>query len=154
MKHKKQRLNESEFIASDFVASFALHFIPLRIDTGWDLFFLVFFFVFQIEIMCHAFTYLHLLGFYAPCVNFQSVWKYSVVTLYAMFYLSTLCYNFSRCIFAATMSMKHFQLISAFLEFDVRKTREERWKHDKFACMSYIFDKVNCKFAEVSYFYV
>ena len=113
-----------------------------------------FFFVFQIEIMCHAFTYLHLLGFYAPCVNFQSVWKYSVVTLYAMFYLSTLCYNFRRCIFAATMSMKHFQLISAFLEFDVRKTREERWKHDKFACMSYVFDKVNCKFAEVSYFYV
>ena len=71
-----------------------------------------------------------------------------------MFYLSTLSYNFSRCFFAATMSMKHFQLISAFLEFDVRKTREERWKHDEFGCMSYIFDKVNCKFAEVSYFYV
>ena len=113
-----------------------------------------FFFVFQIEFNCHAFTYLHVLGFYAPWVNFQSVWKYSVVTLYAMFYLSTLSYNFSRCFFAATMSMKHFQFISAFLEFDVRKTREERWKHDKFSCMSYIFDKVNCKFAEVSYFYV
>ena len=74
--------------------------------------------------------------------------------MYAMFYLSSLCYNFSRCFFPATMSMKHFQFISAFLEFDVRKTREERWKHDKFSCMSYIFDKVNCKFAEVSYFYV
>ena len=98
--------------------------------------------------MCHAFTYLHLLGFYAPCVNFQSVSKYSVGILYAMFYLSTLCYNFSRSFFAATMSMKHFQVISAFLEFDVRKTRVERWKHDKFACMRYIFDKFNCKFAK------
>ena len=27
------------------------------------------------------------------------------------------------------------------------ETREERWKHDKFACMRYIFDEPNCKFA-------
>ena len=99
--------------------------------------------------MCHDFTYLHLLVFYVLRVNFQSVSKYSVGTMYAMFYLSTLCYNFSRCFFAATMSMKHFQLISAFLEFDVRKTREEHWKHDKFSCMKYIFDKVNCKLPRV-----
>ena len=45
------------------------------------------------------------------------------------------------------MSMKHFQFISRFTEFDVRETREERWKHDKFACMRYIFDEPNCKFA-------
>ena len=67
--------------------------------------------------------------------------------MYAMLYLLTLLY-FSRCFFAATMSMKHFQFISAFLEFGVRKTCEERWKHDTFAFMRYIFDKVNCKFAK------
>ena len=47
------------------------------------------------------------------------------------------------------MSMKLFQFISCFIKFDVRKTREERWKHDKFACMRNIFYKVNCKFAKV-----
>ena len=46
------------------------------------------------------------------------------------------------------MSMKRFQFICRFIEFDVREAHEERWKHDKFACMRYIFDKVNCKFAK------
>ena len=54
----------------------------------------------------------------------------------------------SKDLFATTMSMKCFQFSSRFIEFDVRETREERWKHDKFACMKYIFDEVNCKFAK------
>ena len=53
----------------------------------------------------------------------------------------------SNDLFAATMRMKRFQFISCFIEFDVRETREERWKHDKFALMRYIFDEVNCKVA-------
>ena len=44
--------------------------------------------------------------------------------------------------------MKRFQFISCFIEFDVRETCEERWKRDKFACMRYLFDEVNCKFAK------
>ena len=44
----------------------------------------------------------------------------------------------SNDLFAATMSMKRFQFISRFIEFDVRKTCEEYWKHDKLACMRYI----------------
>ena len=54
----------------------------------------------------------------------------------------------SNGFFATTVSKKCFQFISRFFEFDVRKTREERWKHDKFACMRYIFDEVNCKFSK------
>ena len=57
-------------------------------------------------------------------------------------------YESSNGLFATTMSMKHFQFISHFIEFDVMDTSEERCKHDKFACMRYIFDEVNCKFAK------
>ena len=56
--------------------------------------------------------------------------------------------NLPKIFFAAAMSMKGFQFISRFVEFDVKKTREERWKPDKFACMRYIFDEVNCKFVK------
>ena len=50
--------------------------------------------------------------------------------------------------------MKRFQFISCVIEFDLKKTCEERWKHDKFACMRYIFDEANCKFAKsLSFFY-
>ena len=41
----------------------------------------------------------------------------------------------SKYLFAATMSMKHFQFISRFIEFDVRETHEERWKHLSFTSM-------------------
>ena len=44
----------------------------------------------------------------------------------------------SNDLFAATMSMKRFQFISRFIEFDVSKTCEERWKHNKFSSMRYI----------------
>ena len=56
--------------------------------------------------------------------------------------------NLPKIVFAAAMSMKRFQFISRFIEFDVKKTCEERWKPDKFACMRYIFDEVNCKFVK------
>ena len=52
-------------------------------------------------------------------------------------------HEYSNDLFAATMSMKCFQFIKCFIEFDVKETREEHWKHDKFACMRYIFDEVN-----------
>ena len=45
------------------------------------------------------------------------------------------------------MSMKHFQFVSHFIEFDIRETPKQRWKHDKFACVRHIFD-VNCKFGK------
>ena len=45
----------------------------------------------------------------------------------------------SNDLFVATMSMKRFQFIGRFIEFDVIKTREERWKHNKFASMRYIW---------------
>ena len=61
----------------------------------------------------------------------------------------TMCYyESSNDIFAATMSIKRFHFISRFTEFDVKEIREERWKYDKFPCMRYIFDEVNCKFAK------
>ena len=40
-------------------------------------------------------------------------------------------------------------IYQSFIEFDVRETREEHWKHDKFACMRYIFDEFKCKWSKV-----
>ena len=46
------------------------------------------------------------------------------------------------------MSMKCFQFNSRFIEFDVGETRKELWRHDKFACIRYLFDEANCRFAK------
>lgn len=46
-------------------------------------------------------------------------------------------------IFSATMTLKRFQFICRFLQFDDKTTREERWKHDRYACIRCFFEEVN-----------
>ena len=47
------------------------------------------------------------------------------------------------------MSLKRFQFLTRFIEFDDKASREERWQFDKFACIRDFFETVNEKNASM-----
>ena len=52
----------------------------------------------------------------------------------------------SNDIFAATMQQKRFTFLTRMIQFDDYKTREDRWRKDKFAAFREFFEGVNCRF--------